>query len=91
MLETTYTAARAAVWREVRRARLKSLRRSPRRGVNEPMAPSRPHKNVSNILSTEALIASSPVTQRHLDFDLFDIYTLDGKSRRTACRQSSSN
>ena len=73
MLETTDTAARAAVWREVRRARLKSLKRSPRRGVNEPMALASPHKNVSNVLSIEALIASSPVTQRHLDFDLFDI------------------
>ncbi len=29
MLETTDTAARAAVWREFRRARLKRLRRSP--------------------------------------------------------------
>ncbi len=37
------------------------------------MAPSRLYKNVSNILSTEVLVASSPVTQRHLDFDLFDI------------------
>ncbi len=51
----------------------------------------RPHKNVSNVLSLEALVASSPVTQRHLDFGLFDIYTLDGKSRRTAWSQSSSN
>lgn len=33
----------------------------------------RPHKNVSNILSTKAVVASLPVTQRHLDFDLFDI------------------
>jgi hypothetical protein len=33
----------------------------------------RPHKNVSNVLSLEALVASSPVTQRHLDFGLFDI------------------
>ena len=71
MLETTDTAARAAAWREVRRARLKSLRRSPQEGVNEPMASSRSHKNVYNVLSIEALIASSPVTQRHLDFDPF--------------------
>ncbi len=73
MLQTTDTAARAAVWREVRRARLKSLRKSPherRQGADGTL---QAHKNVSNVLSIEALIVSSPVTQRHLDFDLFDI------------------
>ena len=60
--------------------------------MNEPVALSKPHENASNILSIEGLVASQAAGPKGtLTSTSFYIYTLDGKSRRTAWRQSSSN